>query len=69
MADKTQSLRDLLAVQGSDGNWNADPYMHGMYNGMELALALLEDREPVFKAAPEVWLVDLPRPTGAPVMS
>ena len=51
--DKMSAINDLLRVQGMDGNWNYDPYMQGMYNGMEVVIAILEDREPVFKSAPE----------------
>ena len=32
--------------------------MHGMYNGMELIFATLEDREPIYREAPENWLCD-----------
>lgn len=61
-ADKSKPrnviLREMRDVQGSNGNWNYNPYMHGMYNGMEYALALIEDRDPDFKDAPEKWLSD-----------
>ena len=43
-------LVDLVEVQGRDGNWNHDHYMRGLYNGMEMALALFEQRAPVFKS-------------------
>ena len=56
--DKMSIVNDLLRVQGIDGNWNYDPYMQGMYNGMEVVISLLEDREPVFKDAPDEWLHD-----------
>jgi len=49
-------MKELLEVQGRDGNWNLDPYMQGMYNGMELMVALAERRDPVFRKAPENWL-------------
>ena len=49
-------LRELVEIQGRDGTWNYDPYFHGMYNGMEVMLAVLEDREPVFRGAPKKWL-------------
>lgn len=54
-----QNANDLLDLQGSTGNWNYDPYMHGMFNGMEVILATIEDREPNFKEAPEEWLCDI----------
>ena len=56
--DKMGAINDLLRIQGYNGNWNYDPYMQGMYNGMEVVIAILEDREPVFKSAPEKWLVN-----------
>jgi hypothetical protein len=58
-------LRDLRDAQGFHGNWNFDPYMHGLYNGLELALATLENREPVYKSAPDRWLADIPTPPAA----
>jgi hypothetical protein len=58
MNDKIKAISDLLEVQGRDGTWNYDPYMHGMYNALELSLSILEDRDPVFREAPEQWLHD-----------
>jgi len=58
----TDSVREMRDVQGADGNWNYDPYMHGLYNGLEFAVSLLEQREPKFKDAPKQWLCDLPKP-------
>ena len=56
-----EALRDVHKVQGSDGNWNYDPYMHGLYNGLELALSIAEGREPDFREAPtDGWLQDKP---------
>lgn len=52
---KIQNLKDVHRVQGSDGNWNYDPYMLGLYNGLEMALAIMENREPVFRDKPEKW--------------
>lgn len=54
-SDLIAKMRDLIKVQGSQGNWDYDPYMQGMYNGMELYLAMVEDREPVFRDAPAKW--------------
>jgi hypothetical protein len=33
--------------------------MHGMYNGMEFMMSMLEDREPVYRPKPDVWLCNL----------
>jgi hypothetical protein len=62
MSDNLEKLRELTVIQRSNGNYDFDPYMHGMANGMELALALMEGREPDYLSAPERWLVDLPEP-------
>lgn len=48
-------LRQIHEIQGLDGTWNYDPYHHGLYNGIELTLAIIENREPVYKEAPEKW--------------
>jgi hypothetical protein len=53
-----ETVKEMVKIQGSDGNWNYDPYMLGLYNGLEFALSILENREPVFRDKPEVWLTD-----------
>lgn len=58
--DKLDVINELLEIQGSHGNWNYDEYSMGLYNGMELLVAILEDRDPVFKTPPKLWLVDIP---------
>ena len=47
----------LLDIQCSDGNWDADSYMHGMANGMILfhSMAIDPHADPDFKTAPEYW--------------
>lgn len=57
--ERIKSVRHMRDVQGYDGNWNYDPYMQGLYNGIEFALSLLEVREPQFKDAPKTWLGDI----------
>lgn len=56
-----ESVRQMRDVQGMDGNWNCDHYMHGLFNGIEFALSLIEVREPKFKDTPEKWLCDQPK--------
>jgi hypothetical protein len=46
----------MLNIQCSNGNWNANPYMHGYANGLILALSVLEDKEPKFLEAPQQYL-------------
>ena len=55
MKKPLESLRELVDVQCSDGNWNYDPYMHGMANGMILALAIMNEKEPKYLDKPDVW--------------
>lgn len=50
-----KDLKQIHSIQGRTGNWDYDPYMHGLFNGLELALATIEDREPKFKDAPPRW--------------
>ena len=59
LEEQLKTIKTLHEIQGSDGNWNHDPYMMGMYNGMELLLAILEARDPVYKETPDVWGKDL----------
>lgn len=54
------TLEDLLKIQCSDGNWNYDPYMHGMANGMLLAMSLFKGGECQYMEAPPQWLRDAP---------
>lgn len=46
------ALRLIQNVQGREGNWNYDPYMRGLFNGLELSLATLEKREPEYRDKP-----------------
>jgi hypothetical protein len=49
----TDKIRDLRDAQGLDGTWNASEYMRGLYNGLELALSVLEaERKPQLRDAP-----------------
>lgn len=52
-----EDFEKLLDIQCSDGNWDADPYMHGMANGMILfhSMARNPTGDPDFKTAPLYW--------------
>lgn len=60
-------LRNIRDIQASDGNWNYDPYMHGMYNGLELMLSMVEGRDAELREAPKFWLAELPMEAGLDV--
>jgi len=69
MSDKyegVEALKDLLKVQCANGNWNYDAYMHGMANGMILAMSLFTRGAPEFLEAPKVWLESIPN-TDKPI--
>lgn len=53
-----KDLESITKIQCLDGNWNYSPYMHGMTNGMILALAIVQQKDPVFLDAPDNWLHD-----------
>jgi len=44
-----EHLKEILKVQGCDGTWNYNNYSLGLYNGMELMMATIEHREPVYR--------------------
>ena len=52
---RQKSLQKIVDIQCCDGNWNFDPYMHGLANGMIMCMAVLKGEEPVFLQAPKVW--------------
>ncbi len=59
-------IREIADIQCRHGNWDYDPYMHGLANGLLLAISIVSGEEPHFLDAPAEWLAD--KPTGdAPV--
>lgn len=58
--DGLKALKEMIAVQCTDGTWNYDPYMLGMANGMIFAQSLFDDKQPEYLDPPKVWLKDLP---------
>lgn len=56
--ERIKQLKQITEVQGNKGNFDYSEYMWGMYNGMELALAIMEDREPVYKNKPKLFTTD-----------
>lgn len=64
---RKQAAQDAINVQGADGNWDYDAYMHGMYNGMALIHAIYGDVEPEFRDAPDEFIAGKPKDTRKPV--
>ena len=55
------AVSEVTKVQTNEGNWDFDPYMHGMANGLMLAEHILSGEDDiVFLDAPEVWGKDRP---------
>lgn len=56
--NKKKQIKEIRDLQEQNiVNNENDEYMIGVYNGIEIALAMLENREPIFKTAtkePEV---------------
>ncbi len=47
--DKLCKLNELKEIQGREGTIDRGNYMIGLYNGLELSIAIMEDREPIYK--------------------
>jgi hypothetical protein len=45
----------LIKIHSKDGNWNYDPYMHGLLNGMKLIHSVYTDKEYEPYDAPKQW--------------
>ena len=56
LLERLNELRRLTKITCLGGNWNYDPYLHGFANGMIFALAIMENKNPVFLDAPKKWL-------------
>jgi hypothetical protein len=56
--EKLEKAQNIIDIQGSDGNWNYDPYMHGFYNGLLMLMSIFNEEEPGFRSAPDHWLCD-----------
>jgi len=41
-----ESIKKMHKSLGEDGHWNYSDYTLGLFNGLELALAAMEDRNP-----------------------
>jgi len=41
------------------GNWDNNSYMTGLYNGIELSIATIENRKPIYKTTKERLILKL----------
>lgn len=58
MKEKLKQANELLKIQGTKGTLHYNDYMTGMYNGMELIIAIFEDREPSFEECKDSSLAE-----------
>lgn len=43
-----EKLKDVKDVQCQEGNWTVSEYMRGLANGLILAVAILNEKDPVY---------------------
>ena len=59
---KLDNLNKVINIQTSNGNWNYDPYMHGLANGLLLAHSIFANVKYEPLDAPLEWLKDKDMP-------
>ncbi|MGD6896091.1 hypothetical protein ACQCVI_13830 [Bacillus infantis] len=52
MENRVNNIANMLEIQSKEPSVEYDPYMIGLYNGLELALSQLEVRESYLKDIP-----------------
>ena len=52
MTTVEEKIKGLVDISCQDGNWNYDPYMQGLANGLILAQSVIMGEEPVFLGPP-----------------
>ncbi|MGW8177569.1 MAG: hypothetical protein ACWGQW_02070 [bacterium] len=48
-------LQNMVDIQCTAGNWDYNPYMHGMANGLLMALATMKGEEVEYLDPPKKW--------------
>jgi hypothetical protein len=59
LQERFERLRDFHRDLGITGNYDFNPHSFDFYRGLEVAMAILEDRQPQFKEVPEEWIEDI----------
>lgn len=57
-----EAIDTCVKIQCSDGNWNCDPYMHGLANGLLLAQSFFKEGGFNPLNPPDKWLCDIDQP-------
>ena len=50
---KLNKMGQVMGKQAEEGVWDTNPYMCGMFNGMEVMVAIIENRHPNFRNLPD----------------
>jgi len=59
MDNRIEKVKEILDVEGIDGNWNRDSYHLGLFNGLEVAYSILVGKDPDYRVKPkDGFLVD-----------
>jgi len=48
LESKLLSLKSFVKIQSQDGHWTKDEYLRGLANGLIMAEAIMEDKEPKY---------------------
>jgi len=48
LESKLLSLKSVVKTQSQDGHWNKDEYMRGLANGLIMAEAIMDDKNPKY---------------------
>lgn len=70
LRSKTKQVKDIRDLQKQSLEKSADDYMVGLYNGLEMAVAIMENREPEFlDVVKEPTVIEAEEQTGRTVTS
>ena len=57
--EKIEKLKNLIAIQETDGNYNNSEYMYGLLNGMLCALSVLTGEVTEYPPRPDIFKSDM----------
>ena len=70
LRSKTKQVKGIRDLQKQSLEKSADDYMVGLYNGLEMAVAIMESREPEFvNVVKEPTVIETEEQTGRTVTS
>lgn len=54
LKERIEKVKEVCKIQCLEGNYDVNEYMRGMANGLILSVAILEDKEPVYKQSKDL---------------